>query len=268
MASRSRARAACAGAGLGQPGRDQPGRAHAVVPRDHPVVEAEDDVGDGQVVVPRRRQPLEHGSIVVAEVARGAALERRQPGHRGAAAERRSSSRDHDQRVAVDAASTAVRPAAPRSTLPLAADDAHRDRRRGRSSGRADGLSPARERRWRCRGRAVGQVEEAGHDLGRVVRRAQVSTSGAATPAHPVRRAASRPPAALGQLHVLRLDVVRRREVAPGQRALLAVGLAQRDGELGLHAAPVRGRTRGSPRPRRAGRRSPGCRCRARRSRC
>src|SRR5262245_24123243 len=46
-------------------------------------------------------------------------------------------------------------------------------------------------------------------------------------------------PLPLGQLDVLRANVVRRREVAPIERTLLPVGLAQRDRQPGLHQLPT-----------------------------
>ena len=52
-----------------------------MVPGQHPVVHAEHHVGQRQVVVTRRRQPLEHASPVVGEIARRPALERRQIRH-------------------------------------------------------------------------------------------------------------------------------------------------------------------------------------------
>ena len=69
-------------AGLGQPGRDQPGLRRGVVPGHHPVVEAQHHVVQAEVVVPRRGQPLEREPPVVADVPGRAALKRRQPGLR------------------------------------------------------------------------------------------------------------------------------------------------------------------------------------------
>src|SRR2546422_8474348 len=62
---------------LGNACRDYPRPLRLVVPRDHPVVETEHDVGDGEVVVAGARDPLEHRAPIVADVAGRPALDRR-----------------------------------------------------------------------------------------------------------------------------------------------------------------------------------------------
>ena len=49
-----------------------------MIPGQHPVVETDDDVVEREVVVARRRQPLERQAPVVADVAGRTALKRRQ----------------------------------------------------------------------------------------------------------------------------------------------------------------------------------------------
>ncbi len=66
-------------AGLWKARRDDPGAALQVVPCNDPVVDREDHVGDGEIVIARRGQSLEHGAPVVGEIAGGPALKRRQP---------------------------------------------------------------------------------------------------------------------------------------------------------------------------------------------
>src|SRR5262245_29913972 len=60
--------------------RDQPRARCGVIPGQHPVVDAEHDVRQGEIVVARRRQTLERETPVVGDVAGSTALERRQPG--------------------------------------------------------------------------------------------------------------------------------------------------------------------------------------------
>jgi hypothetical protein len=54
-----------------------------VIPRDYPVVQTQDGVGEIQVVVAWRRQSLQHCPIVIREVAGDPALEGRQSRYRG-----------------------------------------------------------------------------------------------------------------------------------------------------------------------------------------
>ena len=65
-----------------QTSRDQPCARLVVIPGEDPVVHAEDDVGEGEVFVARRREALEYAAPVVRQVACRAALKGRQPGHR------------------------------------------------------------------------------------------------------------------------------------------------------------------------------------------
>src|SRR2546428_13649507 len=65
---------------LGNPRGDHPRPLRLVVPRDHPVVETEHDVRDGEVVVAGARDPLERRAPIVADVAGRPALERWQLG--------------------------------------------------------------------------------------------------------------------------------------------------------------------------------------------
>ena len=141
IASRSRARRSRAGAGLGQPGRDEPGRPDPVVPRDHPVVEAEHDVGDREVVVTRRRQALERRAAVVPDVPGGASLEWRQARDRRRG-ERREQLAHGEQRIARRCGRPRGRPGHRSPSSALAAHDHARGRRRGTSSGRGVGVGP------------------------------------------------------------------------------------------------------------------------------
>ena len=63
---------------LGNARRDQPRPRRAVIPGDHPVVDAQHRVGQREVVVAARRQTLEHAAPVVGEIAGCATLKRRQ----------------------------------------------------------------------------------------------------------------------------------------------------------------------------------------------
>ena len=67
---------------LGHAGRDQPRARGDVIPREHPVVDAQHDIGQREIVVARRGQTLERQPPVVGDVAGGATLKRRQPGDR------------------------------------------------------------------------------------------------------------------------------------------------------------------------------------------
>ena len=63
-------------------GRDQPRARGDVVPGEHPVVDAQHNVGQREIVVPRCGETLEGETPVVTDVAGDAALKRRQPGDR------------------------------------------------------------------------------------------------------------------------------------------------------------------------------------------
>src|SRR4029450_7378551 len=68
---------------LRQSGGYQPRGTLAMIPGDHPVIETKQHIGHSQIVIARRRKALQHGSPVVADVARNAALKRRKSGNRG-----------------------------------------------------------------------------------------------------------------------------------------------------------------------------------------
>jgi hypothetical protein len=69
-----------------------------VIPRDHPVVQTKHDIVEAEVVVDRRRQPLECQPPVVGNVTDGAALKRRKPGD-GVGAARRQRTTQAAERV-------------------------------------------------------------------------------------------------------------------------------------------------------------------------
>src|SRR5262249_33992699 len=66
--------------GLRVAGREQPGPSIRMVEGDHPIVDADGQVGHLEFVEPRAGQALEMVTEIVAEQPRGAALERRRPG--------------------------------------------------------------------------------------------------------------------------------------------------------------------------------------------
>ena len=108
------------GRGLEEAGRDQPRARRLVIPRQHPVVDAEDDVRYAQVFVAGRREMFVDASPVVREVTGGASLERRKLRQR-AGGKRREQRPQRIQRVAAgDRRAVALHVRA------LAADDGHR----------------------------------------------------------------------------------------------------------------------------------------------
>jgi len=65
----------CRGSPLGNPRREHPGAPRRMVPRDHPVIQAEQQVGHGQIVVARARDRARASCPSRTDVARSAALE-------------------------------------------------------------------------------------------------------------------------------------------------------------------------------------------------
>ena len=213
-----------------QAGGDEPRPAVGMIPRDHPVVQAEHRVGQREVVVPRRRAPLEDASPVVAEVAGGAAVERAAAPAGAASASGASCCSSTLQHVA-------RAPGRHSRCPPSRVSVRGAMRAQHRPAGRRTRKRPAAQV-----GVAVGGAVEP--DAATAVRAARAAASAASGAAiEPLDAAAScrRPPGAAGALrerHVLGPRIIGRREVAPLQRALLPVGLAERDGELAPSSAP------------------------------
>ena len=80
--ARRRARGSSRRLRLGYAGRDQPGARSDVVPRDHPVIDTEHHVVQGQIIVDGRRQTFELEPPVVRQIAGRTALKWRQTGDR------------------------------------------------------------------------------------------------------------------------------------------------------------------------------------------
>ena len=89
------------GSGFRKAGRNQPRGRCVVIPREHPVVDAEHDVGQREIVVPRRGKTLEDPAPIVGQIAGGAPLEGREPGCRFDGV-RRNEGADGVNRVAAD----------------------------------------------------------------------------------------------------------------------------------------------------------------------
>ena len=169
----------------------------------------------------RRRQALEHPSPVISQVTGRPALEGRKPRHRLRGVRReqrldgveRVAGDNDDGRRAADRDARSVRPCCARRQS---------DRRSRKNSGPAASPAP------RYRGTAgTGALRAARSSApGRAVGR------GLRPPASRIPRPA-RPPRAFGQPHVVRFQIVRRREISPRQRSLLTVGLAERHREAG-----------------------------------
>ena len=194
-----------------------------MIPDDDPVVQAEHRAGHRQVVVARGGAPLEHAAPVVAEKPEGAAGKGGCPALR-LELERRQLALQDLQHVAGHLRPGLARAhSAARSRAPCARSIFH-------------GWADMMLQRPRCFGSVALSSQTS---QGRCDRRTAASAgSGAGIESldqqghWPVAAAAGR---TLRQLHVLRTHVVGRREVAPLQRALLPVRLAQGDGELRLH---------------------------------
>ena len=268
MASRSRARASRAAPVSGSPVEIDPGRAEPVVPRDHPVVQAEDHVGNREIVVARRREPLQRRPVVVAHVSGAPPWNGGNP-DTGATAKGASISRTASRGSELDRRPPERRPT-DLGLAALAPDDAGRVR--GEKGISAELM---RVRGVKRPGRAVQEhqsreIQEASHDLDRVSGLAQVVHQrhpGVGHRAFPRRGGSSARRRRCVSLtcsdRVSSGGVRYPQRSAPSWRYVLPSVMASL-----ARASSFRDRTRGSPRPRRAARRSPECRCRGRRSRC
>ena len=239
-----------------------------MVPGQHPVVDAEDDVRHAEVFVVRRRQAFEDSSPVVREVAGGASLEWREPRQRSRRKRRQQPPEDVEGIAACGWRAVTLhmrRRCCARS---------RRDRRRRTSSGRgADSVRRCRETTGTAgRGAVRSTPPDPAPERVPSTRGREDAIAGRCVQGFLV---VERGPPARLDFAVSRtcfgFPVSRRRQVAPRQRLILPVGLAKRDGEGRLGQLLSRGRTRAPPRPRRAarrGRRAARCPCCGRIVRC
>jgi hypothetical protein len=134
-----------------------------VVPREHPVVEPDDEIGQRQIVVSRRRKPFERQAPVVGDVTGSATLKRRQS-RQGLGRVRGDELAQRDEPIAANGPGPAGRSVETLRVHAATADD-------GNGIGRDEGIAAeSAGGAGAIEKQTVGQAFERGATIGRIRR--------------------------------------------------------------------------------------------------